>query len=226
MRLTGRWSEKLRIRRSVVRNKLTSQVSPDAVVKSRAKFSTQPMPMPLTPTIEREPLHTRSITIHGYRRTDGLYDIEGHLTDVKSLDMTLTAGVRKAGEAIHEMWLRITIDTRLNIVAAEAQSDAVPYPGHCSEITPHYGKLVGLSLRPGFTAKVRALFGSPRGCTHISELVGSVATAAYQTLAGQVKQPGEMKPFQLDKCHALMTDGPAVAKYYPRWYRGAETKAG
>jgi len=25
------------------------------------------------------------------------------------------------------------------------------------------------------------------------------------------------KPFQLDKCHALRTDGGAVAQFYPRW---------
>ena len=182
--------------------------------------------MPLTPSVAREPLHTRNITIRGYRRSDGLYDIEGHLMDVKTRDMTLSAGVRKAGEPVHEMWLRMTIDTRLNIVAAEAQSDAVPYPGHCGEITPHYEKLVGLSLRPGFAAKVRELFGSTRGCTHISELIGSVATTAYQTLTGQVKLPENMKPFQLDKCHALVTDGPVVARYYPRWYRGAKKQAG
>ena len=182
--------------------------------------------MPLTPTVAREPLHTRSITIRGYRRTDGLYDIEGHLTDVKNRDMTLTAGVCKAGEPVHEMWLRLTIDKRLNIVSAEAQSDAVPYPGHCADITPDYGKLVGLSLRPGFSARVRELFSSTRGCTHITELIGSVATTAYQTLAGEVKLPDDMKPFQLDKCHALVTDGLVVAKYYPRWYRGTEKQAG
>ena len=41
-------------------------------------------PMPLSTSAARESLHTRSITIGGYRRADGLYDIEAHLTDVKS----------------------------------------------------------------------------------------------------------------------------------------------
>lgn len=177
--------------------------------------------MPLTPNSERQPLHARDITVRGYRRTDGLYDVEGHLTDVKTRDLGLAAGVRKAGEPIHEMWLRITVDKRLNIVAAEAQSDAMPYRGHCDRITPDYQKLVGMSLSPGFAGKVREMFGGIRGCTHITELIGSVATTAYQTLAGEVKLPDEMKPFQLDKCHALVTDGPVVATYYPKWYRAA-----
>jgi hypothetical protein len=47
-----------------------------------------------------------------------------------------------------------------------------------------------------------------------------VATAAYQTLAGEVSQPEHMKPFQLDKCHALMSNGPVVAQYYARWHTG------
>ena len=38
----------------------------------------------------------------------------------------------------------------------------------------------------------------------------------------QAAGPEGRKPFQLDKCHALVTTGAAVAKFYPRWYRGAE----
>jgi hypothetical protein len=177
--------------------------------------------MPLTPsTAPRERLHIRDIEVRGYHRADGLYDIEGHLTDVKSRDLTLTAGIRKAGEPVHEMWVRISIDKRLNIVDAEAITDAGPYPGNCELITPDYKQLVGLSLLPGFTTKVREMFRGAHGCTHITELIGSVATAAYQTLAGEVSQPEHMKPFQLDKCHALMSDGPVVAQYYARWYTG------
>ena len=40
--------------------------------------------MPLSPPEARERLHTRSIEINGYRRSDGLYDIEAHLTDTKT----------------------------------------------------------------------------------------------------------------------------------------------
>jgi hypothetical protein len=28
-------------------------------------------------------------------------------------------------------------------------------------------------------------------------------------------------PSSLTRCHALVTTGAAVAKFYPRWYRGA-----
>jgi len=169
----------------------------------------------------REPLHRRSIEIHGYKRDDGLFDIEGHLVDTKSIDFKLAAGIRPKGEPIHEMWLRITVDRNLVIVDAAAATDAMPYEGECGAITPDYRKLVGVAIRPGYTQKVKELFGGTRGCTHITELCGSIATAAFQTLAGQRAQPTDKKPFQLDKCHALDSTGAAVARFYPKWDTGS-----
>jgi hypothetical protein len=176
----------------------------------------------LAPTAERELLHTRRIELAGYKRADGLYDIEGHLVDTKPFDFKLAAGLRPAGEAIHDMWLRITVDRNLVIVDAAAATDAMPYVGDCDQIVPAYRKLVGLAIRPGYTNKVKELLGGVRGCTHITELAGALATAAFQTMAGQRLRPADQKPFQLDKCHALESTSPAVAKYYPKWYRGTE----
>lgn len=179
------------------------------------------MPLP-EPRAAREPLHKRAIEIQGYKRSDGLYDIEGRLVDTKPNDFKLAAGVRRAGEPVHAMWLRITIDRTLTIVDADAAMDAVPYAGHCGGIEPHYRKLVGLAIRPGYQRKLRELFGDVRGCTHLTELAGALATAAFQTLAGQRVQDPEQRPFQLDRCHALDSGKAVVAKYYPRWYRGTE----
>jgi hypothetical protein len=176
--------------------------------------------MPLSPFSPRQSLHRRDIAVRGFKRDDGLFDVEGELRDVKDVDITLASGTRKAGEPIHTMYLRITFDPSLTIVDAEAVTDAMPYAGMCDAIGPHYKKLIGISMRPGFTAKVRELFSGTRGCTHITDLIGVLATAAFQTIAGQIKQPTDAKPYQLDRCHALATDAPAVAKHYPRWYRG------
>jgi hypothetical protein len=177
------------------------------------------MPLPL-PAVPRQPLHHRNISMRGYKRDDGLFDIEGHLHDTKDVDFKVASGMRYAGDSIHSMWLRITIDATLTIVDAEASCDAMPYPGHCDRITPDYKQLVGLAIRPGFTNQVVARLGGIRGCTHITELVSSLATTAFQTIAGQGLQAPDTKPFQLDRCHALRTDGTAVARFYPRWYRG------
>ena len=51
----------------------------------------------------------------------------------------------------------------------------------CTNITDHYKKLEGMSIARGFNAKVRELFGSSRGCTHIGALLAAMAPVAIQT---------------------------------------------
>lgn len=181
--------------------------------------------MDLGATVPREPLHRRAIEIQGYKREDGLYDIEGHLVDTKPYDFKLAAGLRPAGEPIHDMWLRITVDRSLTIVDAAAAMDAMPYVDHCDRIVPAYRLLVGLAIRAGYQQRVKELLGGVRGCTHITELAGALATAAFQTMAGQRLQPPDQRPFQIGRCHALAETAPAVGRYYPKWYRGTEQVA-
>ena len=179
--------------------------------------------MPLSPpTAARQPLHHRDITVRGYKRDDGMFDIEGHLHDTKEVDFNVASGQRHAGESLHSMWLRITIDRTLMIVDAEAATDAMPYVGYCDRITPDYKKLIGLAIRPGFSERVKAVLGGTKGCTHITDLIGIVATTAFQTMAGQGLQASGDKPFQLGRCHALALDASAVARFYPQWYTGNE----
>jgi hypothetical protein len=179
------------------------------------------MPLPVT-EVERELTHTRRLRYEGYKRADGLWDIEAHLSDVKNHDYALKTGVRRAGQAIHEMWLRITIDRKLTIVDAAASSDAVPYAGGCEKAAPAYRGLVGLNLAKDFRKRAREMLGGVKGCTHLTEMLGGMPTAAVQTFAGEMKEEGEdgAKPFQLDKCHALETTSETVKKWYPKWYRG------
>ncbi|MGE0356631.1 MAG: DUF2889 domain-containing protein [Burkholderiales bacterium] len=172
------------------------------------------------PKARREPLHRRTIEIVGYKRDDGLFDIEGRLLDRKDVSFPVGGRTLAPGEAVHDMWLRITVDRELRIVDAAAASDAMPYTGECDRIAPDYAKLIGLSIGPGYLRKVKELLGGVRGCTHITELAGSLATAAFQTFAGQGLSSRERKPPQLDGCHALEAHAPTVARFYPRWYRG------
>lgn len=178
------------------------------------------MPLPIQ-DVERELTHTRRVRFEGYKRADGLWDIEGHLTDVKNHDFELETGVRRAGLPVHDMWIRLTIDTEFNIVKATAVSDTVPYPGGCETIAPDYSALVGLNLVRGFRKRVHERFGGIHGCTHLTEMLGSFPTAAIQTFAGEPKAGADenTRPFQLDQCHALESGSETVRKWYPKWYR-------
>ena len=128
--------------------------------------------------------------------------------------------MRKAGDPIHDISVRVTIDDAMNVVDVVACADYTPFMGVCEKILPDYKKIIGLNLFKGFLKSVKALFGDTRGCAHLSELLMAVPTAAFQTFAGEHKHgEKEKKPFHLDRCHALSTDSDVVRRYYPRWYR-------
>jgi hypothetical protein len=177
-----------------------------------------PLPPAAAPRVSK---HTRRVTFEGFLREDGLWDIEAHLFDVKPVDVQMSAGLRPAGQPIHEMWVRVTIDRMMNIVDVYACTDAMPYVGACDRITPDYAKLKGHNLFKGFRKAVTGLFGDVKGCTHINELLMQMPSAAVQSFASvrRDNREGEHKPFQLDRCHALATTSETVQLHYAKWYR-------
>ena len=66
-------------------------------------------------------------------------------------------------------------------------------------------------------------WAAPRGCTHVTELLGSLAHRGGPDASRDcgAKTRALAKPFQLDRCHALETTTDTVRRYYPKWYRGA-----
>jgi len=146
-----------------------------------------------------------------------------------SLD-PLATGLLPAGQPIHDMLLRLVVDARFDIVEAGAETRAMPYPGACNEYGDIYGRLVGLNLMRGFRHAVKERLGGVQGCTHLTELTQVLPTAVVQAFAGEVidtrgDSADSAQPFQIDRCHALRADGPAVRTHYPRWYRAPQTSA-
>lgn len=202
--------------------------------------------MPLSQPRAREPLHKRAIEINGYRRDDGLYDIEAHLTDTKSFGQTnYDRGYIAAGEPIHDMWIRVTVDPAdMAIAAVEAVSDKTPYQ-MCPTAAPNFARLVGLKIKAGFLRDANATVGGTAGCTHLRELLQQIATTAFQTInPAKVRQ--EMKaegtteikgsdqadaritekmggpPKILNTCLAYADTGPLVQRRWPHLYKGLE----
>ena len=181
--------------------------------------------MPLPPAAPARQLkHRRSIDVEVFSRGDGAWEVDAHLSDVKTRDTQLAEGVRHAGDPIHDMLLRLVVDERLNILEAGSQTRSMPYPGLCDAHGDAYARLAGLNLLRGFRHAVKERLGGVLGCTHLTELAQVLPTAVIQGFAGEVidtrgHAESSAKPFQLDRCHALRADGPAVRAYYPRWYR-------
>ena len=178
------------------------------------------MPLP-PPTAERARLHLRSVVLEGFKRSDGLWDIEARIVDTKDQDYPLSSGLRRPGEAVHDMSVRVTIDAKMNILEAAACTDAAPYMGHCDTVPPDYSRIVGLNLFHGFRKAVKDLYGGTRGCAHVAELLMQLPTVALQTFASEIldNDDSKHKPYQLERCHALVAHSEAVRRYYPRWYR-------
>jgi hypothetical protein len=64
-----------------------------------------------------------------------------------------------------------------------------------------------------------------KGCTHLVELLGPVATTAFQSVyAERAKRdsarPKNSKPGLVDTCHAYAADGPIVRERWPEFYTG------
>jgi hypothetical protein len=171
-------------------------------------------------------MHTRSIRVNSFAREDGLWDLEAELIDVKSYDFPLKSGtdVHRAGDPVHHMHLRVTINDQFAITDAVADYDAAPYNQNCTAIAPDYAQLVGMNLLRNFRNVVKERFGRIAGCTHMTELAYVLPTVAVQTMANrrrkEVEVPGRApkRPFQLDGCHALRADGPVAKEFYPKWY--------
>ena len=83
----------------------------------------------------RSPLHTREITFQGFAREDGLWDIEGHLRDYKTTPFVTGATTWQPGEAFHDMWIRVTLNSELVIQDIEVVMDGHPHP-ECPNVIP------------------------------------------------------------------------------------------
>ncbi len=201
--------------------------------------------MPLSPSVGRQHLHTRRVTCQGFFREDGLWDIEGRITDQKSYEHANEwRGPLKPGDFVYDMSIRLTIDHRFTIVDVEAVTDKSPYR-ICGDVAPDFKKLIGLRVGGGFHREVRARLGGVHGCTHIVELLGPVATTAFQTVssgkareldrahrakndpARQVAAPSKprRKPYVIDTCHAWAADCPVVKRWAPDFYTGPDADA-
>lgn len=197
--------------------------------------------MLLSPPADRVSLHTRQIEIRGYRRADGLFDIEGHLIDTKPYGFpNHDRGYIAADEPVHDLWLRMTVNEHMLIVTCEAASDRTPY-AVCPRAAPNFAMLAGLTIRPGFlraaTDRVR---GIP-GCTHLREMLQQMATTAFQTInparvRNEVKE-GEIPagsdgfdaritakmggpPAMLNTCIAYGSGSRVVQRRWPQHYTG------
>jgi hypothetical protein len=191
--------------------------------------------MGLPAPVEREAFHHRRIAVDGFRRSDGLWDIEAHMVDTKTYGFGNDwRGEIQPGEPLHDMWLRVTLDDRMVVRDVAAVAAAHPFRA-CPEITVNFQRLIGETIGAGWTRRVRALLGGTAGCTHLVDLLGPIGTIAVQTIksaraqalikaaapkdrAPQDPDAPRRRPTMIDSCHAMRSDGEVVQRLWPDFY--------
>lgn len=192
--------------------------------------------MPLSSPRPREHIHHRTVDCKAYLREDGLWDIEGQVVDTKTYSYP-AYGDRsgkeevQAGEHIHDMWIRVTVDESMEVKEVEAAMAARPY-WTCPEILPNFKRLIGLKIGKGWNRSVKERLGGTAGCTHIVELLAPVATTAFQAIGSMQyrrrrlanePQP-ESQPWNLNSCHSWDSGGDMIREKYPQYYTGPAPK--
>lgn len=182
--------------------------------------------MPLSKPVSRKLAHTRVVTCQGYRRDDDLWDIEGRIVDTKPYRFKNRdrGGWIEADEALHDMSIRLTVTLELEVVDVDAVIDASPY-NYCKSAMEMARNLIGLRIAPGWSEKSKRAMGASRGCTHLTELLGPVATTAIQTIASEWIRRSEgsidkRPPAFLNSCHSYADTSPVVKLQWPEFYRG------
>jgi Protein of unknown function (DUF2889) len=177
----------------------------------------------MNPHVTREELHARSIKITGYRRSDGLYEIEGRLLDTKPFDFKPVSGDRviAAGEPIHHMGVRLVYDETMTVRDVIAVADAVPY-AECTGGPSTLKSLIGLSMTSGWSAETRKRLAGSASCVHLAGLMVPMAATAFQSMVvlrlEQRQASGvEHKP-SVDSCLAYSRHGELMRTRYPTFY--------
>ncbi len=178
--------------------------------------------MSLSNETTRKLIHTRKIECNGYLREDKLWDIEATLMDTKSYDSQNSfKGTVKAGKAIHDMKILVTLDQSMEIKEIQAVTNSAPYP-LCPHVTKNFQRLKGLKIASGWKKNIIKLLGKTEGCTHLVELLNTIATTAFQTIYPYSKNKVttvKEKPKLLNKCYAYSENSPIVKKLFPNFYK-------
>src|SRR6187431_3152078 len=99
------------------------------------------------PVVEREEIHHRQVDLRFYKRSDGLYEVEGRLVDTKAhpFRRQLSADDMPPGTALHDIVVRLVIDDNMLVHDAQATMNATPF-AVCSGASETLHPLRGLSI--------------------------------------------------------------------------------
>ena len=177
-------------------------------------------------SVTREELHFRRIDMRGWRRSDGLYEVEGRVIDRKPHVYKSPNGFKvvPAGEPIHNLGVKLVFDEDMLVHSVAAFTESAPYDD-CFAAGQSLQAIKGLRIAGGWSSEVRRRLGGAQSCTHLMEILIPMGTAAYQSLtvvrsARPQKINFEGVPVKVDSCYAYAANRALVMRKWPSAYTG------
>lgn len=173
-----------------------------------------------------EEMHFRRVDMKAFRRSDGLFEVVGRVTDQKPHDFIGPSGGKlfPANVPLHDITVRLVFDVEMVVRAASATTVTAPYDD-CHLAPPTLECLVGTKMGAGWRAECKRRLGGERGCTHMLELLAPMSTTAYQALTiVRAGEPERMTkhgvPAKVNSCFAYGDERAIVKVRWPAHYKG------
>jgi hypothetical protein len=177
-------------------------------------------------SLTREELHFRRIDMRGWRRSDGLFEVEGRVTDRKPHDFKVPNGTKvvQANAPLHDMGVKLVFDDNMLVHDVFAFTDAAPYTD-CLAAGTTLQTLKGMRIAAGWNAEVTRRLAGANSCTHLMQLLIPMGTTAFQSLTTvRMERPetlnAEGQPIKINSCYAYAADRSLVMHKWPTFYTG------
>jgi hypothetical protein len=164
--------------------------------------------------------------MRAYARDDGLYDVEAHLVDRKPFTHKRFSSEEytPAGEPIHDLRVRITLDGDYVVQQIEAAADVTPF-SICKEAESTLSVLVGERIARGWSSVVKERLRGSASCNHLMEVLIPLATTAMQGIVSLNSQGNGHKlnsegvPVKIDSCYAYGRQRDVVQRLWPQHHQ-------
>jgi len=166
-----------------------------------------------------EKLHTRKIEVTTYAYDEERIIVEGSLLDDRFGETHTIAGETLPRGVMHHMMILLLVNCS-NLLIEDVDTDLKSVPREaCRETIDCLGRIKGMTISKGFTARVKKMAGGNKGCIHLLELILAMAPAVFQGFtAHQSKKSPNFDSDQekamiqslLNTCHVWREDGPLM----------------
>jgi len=142
------------------------------------------------------------------------------MRDTKTYDIRVVGErVRPAGQPIHHLAIRMTLDKSLVVQDIVVAMDGTPHEP-CSQAQTSLQAMVGVQVGGGWRKNIEQRVGGVQGCTHLRELLFNMATVTFQTVhPGEAVLAFDKPPAYLGQCMPWDTRGPLVQRLMPKFYQ-------